>query len=248
MLNENIETLITICATLNNIEKYRRPCKWYTEEELEYAYNLSQQGYMLDEIAIHLNRPKSSLSTKLSKRYGDEYSGHGQQRFLDRLSARPAHSIETKEKIAKTLTGKMVGNKNPFFGKTHSPETIAKIKDGIAKSSHLYLEDRKQRGEAQRGRKQSIEQVQKKSESMMGHEVSEQTRNKIGAAHKGKKLSSERKSSMRLTAANRKAIITPHGKFVSISLAAEHIGVIRKTISRWLESGKEGYKYDVCGI
>lgn len=36
-------------------------------------------------------------------------------------------SEETKAKISKTLKGKMSGDKNPFYGKKHSPEVMQKI-------------------------------------------------------------------------------------------------------------------------
>jgi len=36
---------------------------------------------------------------------------------------------EMREKISKTLTGKLIGEKNPFYGKKHSPETIKKMRE-----------------------------------------------------------------------------------------------------------------------
>ena len=39
------------------------------------------------------------------------------------------HTTETKEKISKIVKGKNVGNKNPFFGKTHTPEIMEQIKE-----------------------------------------------------------------------------------------------------------------------
>jgi hypothetical protein len=46
---------------------------------------------------------------------------------------------ETRDKIAKSLQGVMAGEKNPFFGKKHSEETIAKMRLGqqLAKAKRL---------------------------------------------------------------------------------------------------------------
>lgn len=37
-------------------------------------------------------------------------------------------SQETKDKISLTLKGKLAGNKNPFYGRKHKPDTINKIR------------------------------------------------------------------------------------------------------------------------
>lgn len=44
-------------------------------------------------------------------------------------------SEETKKKVSKGLKGKMIGEKNPFYGKKHSEETINKIKE--ANKGHI---------------------------------------------------------------------------------------------------------------
>lgn len=38
-------------------------------------------------------------------------------------------SDNSKQKISDKMTGRLVGSKNPFYGKTHSPETIQKYKE-----------------------------------------------------------------------------------------------------------------------
>jgi hypothetical protein len=38
-----------------------------------------------------------------------------------------SHSIETKQKVSNTMSGKHVGKNNPFYGKKHTPETLKKI-------------------------------------------------------------------------------------------------------------------------
>jgi len=48
--------------------------------------------------------------------------------------------IEVKEKIRNTLLGKMIKEKNPFFGKKHSIKTIRLLKNKLIKSLDYYKE------------------------------------------------------------------------------------------------------------
>jgi len=48
------------------------------------------------------------------------------------------HSEESKKKMSESKKGKMVGEKNPFYGKTHSEETRKKISEaGIGRPSPM---------------------------------------------------------------------------------------------------------------
>ena len=49
------------------------------------------------------------------------------------------HSKETVNKIKEKLLGKMAGDKNPFYGKQHDKETLDKIK----KANELFREKNK---------------------------------------------------------------------------------------------------------
>jgi group I intron endonuclease len=49
--------------------------------------------------------------------------------LVDTLYQPGEFSKETKEKMRKAKEGKYFGSDNPFFGKTHTPETINKIKE-----------------------------------------------------------------------------------------------------------------------
>ncbi len=94
------------------------------------------------------------------------------------------------------------GEKNPFFGKHHKPETVAIIKMKIT------------------GRKQGKEEREKRAESLLGHDVSQETRKKIALTKIGKPRSDELRK--RLSVANKgklgelssnwKGGITPLGK------------------------------------
>jgi len=71
------------------------------------------------------------------------------------------------------------------------------IKSSWNKGGHLTEEWKKRIGESnkisQKGKKLSEETIKKMTKSRMGHKVSEETRIKIGNAHRGKKVSEETK-------------------------------------------------------
>jgi hypothetical protein len=50
-------------------------------------------------------------------------------------------TAETKENIRKSLKGKYIGEKNPFYGKKHSEETKKKIRDTIASHGSRFGEN-----------------------------------------------------------------------------------------------------------
>ena len=56
------------------------------------------------------------------------------------------------------------GEKNPFYGKTHSEETLEKIKEARAKQI-ITNETKKKIGDAKRGKKQTPEQIAKRVEA-----------------------------------------------------------------------------------
>ena len=80
---------------------------------------------------------------------------------------------EQRRKLSMSLKGKMVGEKNPRYGKPKSKEEIQAISNSL------------------KGRKQSEECRRKRSEALKGHVVSEETRKKISRANTGKTLSPE---------------------------------------------------------
>jgi hypothetical protein len=70
-------------------------------------------------------------------------------------------SAEAVRKNSECHKGIMAGEKHPMFGKKHTPESIAKMS-----KSHS-------------GRKQSLEQIQKKVDSRKGYSHSEETKQRI---------------------------------------------------------------------
>lgn len=131
-------------------------------------------------------------------------------------------SNEVKQKISSSLKGKMSGENNPMFGKTHSEEVKQKIslenkvklkgennpmfgkklsdehkqKISLAekgKKKKPMSEEQKQKlSLANKGKKLTDEQKQKISSSLKGRIVSEETRQKLSLANKGK-MSEEQK-------------------------------------------------------
>ena len=84
---------------------------------------------------------------------------------------------ETKESISNTLTGKMVGENNPMFGRKQSDEMKRSVsKKAIARHA--------EKGHPWKGRNHSEESKQKMSESHKGKEVSEETRKRMSEAQK----------------------------------------------------------------
>lgn len=71
------------------------------------------------------------------------------------------HTEETKKKISKVHKGKRVGNKNSFYGKTHSIESRKLISE--ANKGNTWDEERKKKhSEKLKGGKHSIERVNKR--------------------------------------------------------------------------------------
>ena len=99
------------------------------------------------------------------------------------------------------MKGTKIGKDNPFYGKKHSKETLAKIAKSKAKYKNnptkKMIEGRKRQAEKMRGRKVSSKTRKKISLANMGHQynlghkVSKETREKISQANKGKKRSSK---------------------------------------------------------
>lgn len=108
-------------------------------------------------------------------------------------------SLEHRAKLSVALTGE----KNPFFGKKHSPESLAKMSASHA-GVKLCPEHRAKIGAALAGKKQkpfSAEHRAKLSASKLGVKLSPEHRAKLSAANTGRKHSPE-------TCAKRNAALT----------------------------------------
>ena len=102
-------------------------------------------------------------------------------------------SEETRRKMSNTQSGE----KNHFFGKKHSDETIIKLRD-INKGKHLSEETKKKisdkikgRTSPNKGKHPSEETRRKMSISRKGKHHSEESKRKMSAAKKGKHPSEE---------------------------------------------------------
>ena len=106
-------------------------------------------------------------------------------------------SEEVRKKISEALKGLQAGEKNPFYGKTHSEESKKKISES-QKGKHLSEETKRKMSESRKGRPSpnkgkpahnkgipmSEEQKRKISESKKN--ISEETRKKLSDALKGR--------------------------------------------------------------
>lgn len=88
---------------------------------------------------------------------------------------------ETRQKKSESMKGKMVGEKNPMWGKQVSEKTRLKLSTASkGKNNPMYGKIHPMRG------KQQSEQTKRNmSIAQMGHTVSLETRKKIGDANKG---------------------------------------------------------------
>lgn len=147
------------------------------------------------------------------------------------------HTDEIKKQIRNTLIEKAkkpeyingmtgrVGEKNPFFGKKHSKETIEKIlknrkwykpsKETIEKISIANS------GENNPffGKKHTKESLSKISDTHKGKVISKEQRLKISIANKGKVRSELNKERYRLSCANKKRVIDNSTGLIYISAA-----------------------------
>ena len=94
----------------------------------------------------------------------------------------------------------MAGENNPFYGKTHTPEAIEKIKISAIGNSHNKGAYRSPENCAKisaslKGRKNPIV-----AQALTGRKLSQETKDKISKAGKGRKLSMESKEKIRQAA------------------------------------------------
>ena len=112
---------------------------------------------------------------------GEGTSGHfcseeARSKIREKATGR-YHSEETKKKISEAITGE----KNPFYGRQHSPETIEKIRQKNIGRTHT--EETKQKiSESQKGRVVSKETCELLSKKLTGKKRSETSRKTIREA------------------------------------------------------------------
>lgn len=119
-----------------------------------------------------------------------------------------SHSEETKKRIARTKMGTIFskewkrkiseansGEKNPFYGKHHSRETIEKIYEANYGRKHSK-ESKLKMSRSHVGKKFSEEHRRKLSESHKGHYHTKETIRKMSKAKKGRLLSEKHKKKL----------------------------------------------------
>lgn len=90
-------------------------------------------------------------------------------------------SEEAKEKLRETMSGRYDGEKNPFYGKTHSEETKKIIRE--KNKIHSANRDISRENNPMWGRKLTPEEREKRK-SMLGKHHSEETKKKMSEARK----------------------------------------------------------------
>lgn len=94
----------------------------------------------------------------------------------------------------------MKGERNPFFGKKHTPETaerlrLQKIGKSVNKGAYQSPEKRAKISASLKGRKNPAVSI-----ALTGRKLSDETKKKIGAASKGRVFSDEAKEKLRQAA------------------------------------------------
>jgi group I intron endonuclease len=152
---------------------------WYHSEETRQKMSQDRKGR-----AFSLGRV---LSEATKKKIGDSNKGK-------------IKSEETRKKLQLA----MAGEKNPFYGKKHSPETVEFLRQkgikegGHFKKGHKHLESSKEKIRQARlgkpgpviseeGRKRLSEQKMGAKNPNYGKKLSEETRRKMSEAHKKRK-------------------------------------------------------------
>ena len=150
-------------------------------------------------------------------------------------------SQNTKIKISINRKGKCTCKDHWLYGKHHSKDTLLKISDKV--NAYWSDEDhRKQQSLRCTGRKQTPEQIAKRTAKLIGHETSEETRLKISVANSGRVFSEEHKQ--KLSLARQQRIITDETKektsttMKKIMSSDEH----RKRISDTVKKRKQEMK------
>jgi len=172
----------------------------------------SSQDYKDKMSAVLTSEPTNTkLREAQANRWTPELRKEWSLKFLGENSPMYGKHLsdDTKYQISKNRKGKCVGESHPFYGKHHSEESLEKM----SKASKEYWSNenhRKQQSERCKGRVQSPDTVAKRVEKLIGHETSQETRDKISAANSGRKFTEEHRE--KLCIARRKRIISEDTK------------------------------------
>lgn len=128
------------------------------------------------------------------------HNRHVPKSEVDILTALPEYQSMYEEYIklhSESMKGVQVGDKNPFYGKHHTPETRALIRDKIINLSPEVKEHNKQRiREANCGRVKTEAEKQKRLDTMEQHGgygfwITDEYRKKLSESLKGRNIHSK---------------------------------------------------------
>lgn len=148
------------------------------EECLESDLNEKERYYQDLYSAVGKNGLNCRLTT------ASDRSGKLSEETKNKLKGKPC-SAETRLKISRALKGKFEGNKNPFYGKTHTKETLQKIKN--INKGNKYCVGRIISEET----KIKIAEKSKGNKNCVGRFMSNDTRNKIAKSLLKKVINTE---------------------------------------------------------
>lgn len=170
--------------------------------------------------------------SKHKKRFGNFkfkiiFTGNKEQAFALEYHLRPNANIG----LNKAIGGLQFGIYSPMTGRSHSTETIEKIRQSNlgkkrseetiinmkAAKQNISIETRAKTAASSKGRKHTNETKIKVSKALAGHIVSEETRAKISMANKGRKHSKEDKRKMSEGKWNRLNIVIDPNKVIILN-------------------------------
>jgi group I intron endonuclease len=156
-------------------------CNRHENLHLQNAWN-KYGGDKFEFVIIHQFKPNVNVETVLveeqkllDEHYGKEYC------YNQSSTARMDN-----EEVRKLLSKKMMGQKNPMFGKTHSEEARRKISES-AKKRRWSVEQKKKIGEWAKGRTHSEETKQKLRVLNIGRKHTAETISRLKVIHKNRK-------------------------------------------------------------
>lgn len=117
--NKGLKMPLPSQETRNKISKANKGKK-LSEKQIEFLRKINTGKKHSEETKKKMALSRKNRITKPETRLKMSLSRKGKKG--------KSPSQETRDKIAKTLTGKLVGNKNPFYGKHHSEETREKMR------------------------------------------------------------------------------------------------------------------------
>jgi len=124
----------------------------------------------------------SSVVGKYLKKHGIPTRSISESKRGRRLSA------QHRKSISQALKGKLVGEKNPFFGRRHSEETKRRIGKANTGNRWSHSEEAKKKiGAAHRGKKYSKKTREKIAAARRGQKHSEESKKKISVAVSGER-------------------------------------------------------------